>query len=103
MAHRIPRLMMRNIGVAEYVLITAAPMVRFRVSKTGFYSKWGSTTSLQIPRRILAPGLMITRLTNGLSKKDENLKAAVSLHFAYYNFMRLPRSLRVTLPWGWSF
>ena len=37
-----------------------------------------------------------TRLTNGLSKKLENLKAAVSLHFAHYNFVRLHKTLRVT-------
>ena len=37
-----------------------------------------------------------TRLTNGFSKKVENLKAAVSLHFAHYNFVRLHKSLRVT-------
>ncbi|MBV8930325.1 MAG: IS1 family transposase, partial [Mycobacteriaceae bacterium] len=29
-----------------------------------------------------------TRLTNGFSKKVENLAAAVSLHFVYYNFVR---------------
>lgn len=37
-----------------------------------------------------------TRLTNGFSKKLENLKAAVNLHFAHYNFVRQHRSLRVT-------
>jgi IS1 family transposase len=37
-----------------------------------------------------------TRLTNGFSKKRENLEAAVSLHFAHYNFARLHKSLRVT-------
>ncbi len=37
-----------------------------------------------------------TRLTNGFSKKVENLKAAVALHFAYYNFIRIHRTLRVT-------
>jgi hypothetical protein len=37
-----------------------------------------------------------TRLTNGFSKKLENLKAAVALHFAHYNFMRVHSSLRVT-------
>jgi IS1 family transposase len=37
-----------------------------------------------------------TRLTNAFSKKLENLKAAVALHFAYYNFVRVHRSLRVT-------
>ncbi len=29
-----------------------------------------------------------TRLTNGFSKKVENLAAAVSLHFMHYNFAR---------------
>lgn len=38
----------------------------------------------------------LTRLTNGFSKKLDNLKAAVALHFAYYNFVRIHRTLRVT-------
>jgi IS1 family transposase len=37
-----------------------------------------------------------TRLTNAFSKKVENLRAAVSLHFAHYNFVRVHRSLRIT-------
>ena len=37
-----------------------------------------------------------TRLTNGFSKKPENLWAAVALHFAHYNFVRIHQSLRVT-------
>jgi hypothetical protein len=37
-----------------------------------------------------------TRLTNGFSKKLENLKAAVSLHFAHYNFVHQPRTTRIT-------
>jgi IS1 family transposase len=37
-----------------------------------------------------------TRLTNAFSKKVENLAYAVSLHFMYYNFARIHRSLRVT-------
>jgi hypothetical protein len=37
-----------------------------------------------------------TRLTNAFSKKFENLNAAVALHFAYYNFVRVHSSLRVT-------
>ena len=37
-----------------------------------------------------------TRLTNGFSKKIENMKAAVSLHFAHYNFVRMHKSLRMT-------
>ena len=38
----------------------------------------------------------LTRLTNGFSKKLDNLKAAVALHFAHYNFCRIDKSLRMT-------
>jgi IS1 family transposase len=37
-----------------------------------------------------------TRLTNAFSKKVENLRAAVALHFAHYNFVRTHSSLRIT-------
>ena len=37
-----------------------------------------------------------TRLTNGFSKKVENLTHAVALHFMYYNFGRIHQILRVT-------
>jgi IS1 family transposase len=37
-----------------------------------------------------------TRLTNAFSKKAENLAHAVSLHFMWYNFGRIHRTLRVT-------
>ena len=37
-----------------------------------------------------------TRLTNAFSKKLENLKSAVALHFAHYNFVRIHKSLQVT-------
>ena len=38
----------------------------------------------------------LTRLTNAFTKKWENLWSAYCLHFAYYNFCRIHRSLRVT-------
>lgn len=38
----------------------------------------------------------MTRLTNGFSKKFENHWAALCLHFVYYNFCRIHKSLRVT-------
>ncbi len=38
----------------------------------------------------------LTRLTNAFSKKWENLRAAIALHLAYYNFCRVHSSLRVT-------
>jgi transposase InsO family protein len=39
----------------------------------------------------------LTRLTNAFSKKIENLEAAISLWFAYYNFVRPHRTLN-TVP-----
>ncbi|WP_218043371.1 DDE-type integrase/transposase/recombinase [Oryzomonas rubra] len=37
-----------------------------------------------------------TRLTNGFSKKIENLEHAVALHFMHYNFARIHKTLKVT-------
>jgi hypothetical protein len=37
-----------------------------------------------------------TRLTNAHSKKLENHGAAVALHFAHYNFVRVHSTLRAT-------
>jgi hypothetical protein len=37
-----------------------------------------------------------TRLTSGFSKKQENHKAAIALHVAYYNLCRVHETLRVT-------
>ena len=37
-----------------------------------------------------------TRLTNGFSKKIDNLEYAVALHFMFYNFGRIHKTLRVT-------
>jgi hypothetical protein len=37
-----------------------------------------------------------TWLTNAFSKKAENLRAAVGLHFAHYNFVRSHKTLRKT-------
>lgn len=37
-----------------------------------------------------------TRLSNGFSRKKENLRAALALYFAYYNFCRMHKSIRMT-------
>lgn len=38
----------------------------------------------------------MSRLTNAFSKKMENFKAAVALHYAYYNFVKMHKSIRCT-------
>lgn len=38
----------------------------------------------------------LTRLTCAFSKKLRNLKAAIALHFAYYNFVKIHGTLRTT-------
>ena len=55
---------------------------------TSFVERQNLTVRMQIRR--------FTRLTNAFSKKLENLKAAVALHFAHYNFVRIHGSLRMT-------
>ncbi|MBX9655251.1 IS1 family transposase [bacterium] len=37
-----------------------------------------------------------TRLTNGFSKKVENLEHAIAIHFMHYNFVRIHQTLRIT-------
>ena len=55
---------------------------------TSFVERQNLTMRMQMRR--------FTRLTNAFSKKLSHLKAAVALHFAYYNFCRMHSSLRVT-------
>jgi IS1 family transposase len=55
---------------------------------TSYVERQNLTLRMQLRR--------LTRLTNAYSKKLANLKAAVALHFAYYNFCRVHSSLRVT-------
>lgn len=55
---------------------------------TSYVERQNLTVRMQIRR--------FTRLTNAFSKKLDNMKAAVALHFAHYNFVRVHGSLRIT-------
>jgi IS1 family transposase len=55
---------------------------------TSFVERQNLTMRMQLRR--------FTRLTNAFSKKLSHLKAAVSLHFGWYNFCRVHGTLRVT-------
>jgi IS1 family transposase len=60
---------------------------------------WKSISTSYVERQNLTMRMSMrrfTRLTNAFSKKLENLKAAVALHFAYYNLVRKHRSLGTT-------
>ena len=55
---------------------------------TSYVESQNLTTRMPIRR--------LTRLTNAFSKKFENFKAAIGLHFAYYNFVKRHGTLRMT-------
>jgi hypothetical protein len=60
--------------------------------------EWKHISTSKVDRQNLTMRMQMrrfTRLTNGFSKKRENLQAAVALHFAHYNFARIHKSLRV--------
>ena len=55
---------------------------------TSYVERQNLTVRMQMRR--------FTRLTNAFSKKLDNMKAAVALHFAHYNFVRVHGTLRIT-------
>lgn len=71
---------------ADRIIISGQPDPK-KIS-TSYIERQNLTMRMQMRR--------LTRLTNAFSKKLENLKAAVALHFAHYNFVRVHQSLRVT-------
>jgi hypothetical protein len=55
---------------------------------TSHVERLNATTRLHVKQ--------LSRLTLAFSKKFENFQAAVALHFAYYNFVRVINTLRCT-------
>jgi IS1 family transposase len=60
----------------------------FDLISTSYVERLNATTRLHMRR--------LTRLTLAFSKKRENFKAAVGLHFAFYNFVKRHNTLRCT-------
>jgi IS1 family transposase len=73
------------IGI-EKTVVTGSPDIS-RVS-TSHVEKQNHTLRMHCRR--------LTRLTNAFSKKFENFEAAVALNFAYYNFCKTNRAIRMT-------
>jgi IS1 family transposase len=60
---------------------------------------WEQISTSHVERQNLTMRMAMrrfTRLTNGFSKKAENHAYAVALHYMYYNFGRIHKTLRVT-------
>jgi IS1 family transposase len=73
------------VGI-EKTVITGTPDIS-RIS-TSHIEKQNHTLRMHCRR--------LTRLTNAFSKKFENFEAAVALNFAYYNFCKTNRAIRMT-------
>jgi IS1 family transposase len=67
-------------------LITGNPS--YKHTSTSYVERQNLTMRMNMRR--------FTRLTNAFSKKVENHAHAVALHFMYYNFCRIHKTLRVT-------
>ncbi len=81
----------RRYSPAEVVSTEVVPVVGHPDVKrvcTSHIERQNLTMRMQIRR--------LTRLTNGFSKKWDYHWAALCLHFAYYNFCRIHRTIRVT-------
>lgn len=73
--------------VASIDRITIAGKPDLELASTSYIERGNLTMRMSMRR--------FTRLTNAFSKKVENLEAAVKLHFAYYNLVRVHSTLRM--------
>ncbi len=71
---------------AEKRIVAGSPDMQ--LASTSYIERLNGTTRLHMRR--------LTRLTYAFSKKLENFKAAVALHFAYYNFVKRHSTIRCT-------
>ena len=81
----------RRYSPSEVVSMEVVPVVGHPDPKrvcTSHIERQNLTMRMQIRR--------LTRLTNAFSKQWENHWTALCLHFAYYNFCRIHRTIRVT-------
>ena len=75
-----------TISGVFHVIMQGSP--RKKNISTSYVERQNLTMRMQMRR--------FTRLTNGFSKKLDNLRASISLHFANYNFCRIHQTLRCT-------
>ncbi len=68
---------------AEKEVITGSPDPKY--ISTSYVERQNLTMRMSLRR--------FTRLTNAFSKKIDNMKAAIDLHFMYYNFCRSHQTL----------
>lgn len=59
-----------------------------RLISTSYVEKQNHTLRMHCRR--------LSRLTNAFSKKFENFRSAVALHYAYYNFVKFNGAIRCT-------
>jgi IS1 family transposase len=81
----------RKYSPSEIVITEKRPVIGhpdMGMASTSYIERLNGTTRLHMRR--------LTRLTYAFSKKLDNFKAAVALHFAYYNFVKRHNSLRCT-------
>jgi len=81
----------RKYSPAEIIHIKRKKMTgnpKSKLISTSYIEKQNHTMRMHCRR--------LSRLTNAFSKKLENFKAAVSLHFAYYNFCKIHKTIQCT-------
>ena len=81
----------RRYSAPEIVFTEKYPVMgrpNMDLCSTSYIERLNATTRLHMRR--------LTRLTHAFSKKIGNFEAAVALHFAYYNFCRTHKTLKMT-------